>query len=219
MRRRYWSRSLLGWPLFAAAQPNPAHLSLARLERQGLLGGVITQNVDRLHQSAGSQAVIDLHGRLDMVRCLDCDGRLARPDWQAELRRANPEWSSLTASPAPDGDAIPAAAGHPAFEVPGCPGCGGILKPDVVFFGEAIPTDVSGAARLAVERADALLVIGSSLMVYSGFRLVRAAVAAGKPVVAINLGRTRADDLLAHRWPADCARALPALVEVLSALA
>ncbi len=217
MRRRYWARSSLGWPLFAAAQPNPAHDSLARLERHGLLSGIVTQNVDRLHQRAGSEAVIDLHGRLDTVRCLACDGRLARTEWQAELGRANPAWSGSPARPGPDGDAIPAAAGLPEFQVPGCPHCGGILKPDVVFYGEAVPADVCEAARLAIERADALLVIGSSLMVYSGFRLVRAAVAAGKPVVAINLGRTRADDLLAHRWPEDCARALPVLVRVLTA--
>jgi NAD-dependent SIR2 family protein deacetylase len=216
VRRRYWARSSLGWPRFAAAQPNPAHHGLAGLERLGLLGGIVTQNVDRLHQRAGSQAVVDLHGRLDMVRCLDCDTRLSRTDWQAELCRANPEWSSPAAQPAPDGDAIPEAADCPDFRVPGCPDCGGILKPDVVFYGEAVPADVGSAARTAIGQADALLVVGSSLMVYSGFRLVRDAVAAGKPAVAINLGRTRADDLLAHHWREDCVRALPALIEALS---
>ena len=216
VRRRYWARSSLGWPRFAAAQPNPAHHGLAELERLGLLSGIVTQNVDRLHQRAGSQAVVDLHGRLDVVRCLDCDARLARTDWQAELCRANPEWSSAAAQPAPDGDAIPAAADYPDFRVPGCPDCGGILKPDVVFFGEAVPAGVGRAARVAIGQADALLVVGSSLMVYSGFRLVRDAVGAGKPVVAINLGRTRADDLLAHHWREDCARAIPALIEALS---
>lgn len=173
--------------------------------------------MDRLHQRAGSRSVIDLHGRLDVVRCLACDARLPRAEWQAELRRVNPGWTDAPADPAPDGDATPAAEDYAGFQVPPCPACGGILKPDVVFFGEAVPADTGSAARRLIERADALLVVGSSLMVYSGFRLVRDAVAAGKPVVAINLGRTRADDLLAHHWREDCARALPALVEQLSA--
>lgn len=217
VRRRYWARSSLGWPRFAAAQPNPAHHGLAELERRGRLSGIVTQNVDRLHQRAGSAAVVDLHGRLDVVRCLDCDARLARTDWQAELCRANPAWSSVPAQPAPDGDAVPDTAGYPDFQVPGCPACGGILKPDVVFYGEAVPADVGTAARLVIEQADALLVVGSSLMVFSGFRLVRDAVAAGKPVAAINLGRTRADHLLAQHWRADCALALPALLARLPA--
>ena len=172
--------------------------------------------MDRLHQRAGSEAVIDLHGRLDVVRCLGCDGRLTRHDWQAELCRANPEWSHQPVRPAPDGDAILVAADCPDFQVPGCPDCGGILKPDVVFYGESVPADIGGAACRLVEQADALLVIGSSLMVYSGFRLVRDAATAGKPVAAINLGRTRADGLLAHQWREDCTRALPALVAILS---
>ncbi len=217
VRRRYWARSSLGWPRFAAAEPNPAHLGLAELERRGLLSGLVTQNVDRLHQRAGSQSVIDLHGRLDLVRCLACDARLPRAGWQAELCRVNPEWSNAPAEPAPDGDAIPAEEDCSGFHVPGCLVCGGILKPDVVFFGEAVPGEVVSAARRLIDEADALLVVGSSLMVYSGFRLVRDAVAAGKPVVAINLGRTRADDLLAHHWREDCAHALPALVRALVA--
>jgi len=172
--------------------------------------------VDRLHQRAGSEAVIDLHGRLDVVRCLACGSRLARSDWQGYLVRSNPEWSNAPARPGPDGDANPVAGEYPDFEVPGCPDCGGIVKPDVVFYGEAVPAEVSISARRAIEQADALLVIGSSLMVFSGFRLVRDAVAAGKPVAAINLGRTRADDLLAHHWREDCTLALPALAKVLS---
>lgn len=216
VRRRYWARSSLGWPRFAAAEPNAAHRALAELERSGLLAGLITQNVDGLHQRAGSEAVIDLHGRLDVVRCLQCEARLPRADWQAELCGCNPGWSSAPGEPAPDGDATPATADYEGFQVPGCPDCGGILKPDVVFFGEALRADVSGAARRLVAEADALLVVGSSLMVYSGFSLVRDTVAAGKPAVAINLGRTRADDLLAHRWREDCTHALPALLAALA---
>ncbi|MEO7387314.1 MAG: NAD-dependent protein deacetylase [Gammaproteobacteria bacterium] len=215
VRRRYWGRSLVGWPRFAAALPNPAHRALAELERRGLLASIVTQNVDRLHQSAGSQDVIDLHGRLDQVRCLGCDTRLPRADWQAQLGRANPDWSGTIAQPAPDGDAIPASDDYSEFQVPGCPACNGIVKPDVVFYGEAVPADVGRAARLALEQSDALLVVGSSLMVYSGFSLVRDAAAAGKPVAAINIGRTRADTLFRAHWREDCAVALPLLVGAL----
>ncbi len=216
VRRRYWARSALGWPRFATARPNPAHQALAELERQGLMAGIITQNVDRLHQLAGSQAVIDLHGRLDVVRCLGCNARLPRTGWQAELDRENPGWSATLAEPAPDGDAVPAVGDYASFRVPDCRLCGGILKPDVVFYGEAVPADVTGSAESKLAAADALLVVGSSLMVYSGFRLVRAAVAAGKPVVAVNLGRTRADDLLAFHWRTDCGRTLRAVLDILA---
>jgi len=181
-----------------------------------LLAGIVTQNVDGLHQRAGSLAVVDLHGRLDTVRCLSCEARLHRSVWQAVLCQANPAWTSTSAGLAPDGDAVPGTADDVHFHVPGCPGCGGIMKPDVVFYGEAIPPAVRAAAQVAIERAEALLVIGSSLMVYSAFRLVRDAVAAGKPVAAINLGRTRADELLAHHWREDCALAVPALADQLA---
>ena len=217
VRRRYWARSSLGWPRFAAARPNPAHRALAELEQRGLLAAVVTQNVDGLHQLAGSRTVVDLHGRLDAVRCLDCTSRLTRADWQASLERANPDWRSGPARPAPDGDVILPAGIDTGFQVPGCPSCGGTLKPDVVFYGEAIPASVRDTASRLVAGADAVLVVGSSLMVYSGFRLVRDAVAAGKTVLAINLGRTRADALLACHWREDCARALPAILAGLEA--
>ena len=216
VRRRYWARSALGWPLFAAAQPNAAHHTLAELERRQLLSGIITQNVDRLHQRAGSQNVVDLHGRLDIVRCLDCAARVPRATWQEELRRENPGWSSAVAQLAPDGDATPTSDDYGSFRVPPCHVCNGILKPDVVFYGESVPSAVTDAARGALDQADAVLVVGSSLMVYSGFRLVRDAVAAGKPVAAINLGSTRADDILTLHWREDCATALPALLEALT---
>ncbi len=215
VRRRYWARSAVGWPLFAAALPNAAHHTLAELECRRLLSGVITQNVDRLHQRSGSQNVVDLHGRLDIVRCLGCDARLPRATWQEELQRENPGWSSAVAQLAPDGDAAPALEDYGSFRVPPCHVCNGMLKPDVVFYGESVPSEVTDAARSAVDQADAMLVVGSSLMVFSGFRLVREAVAAGKPVAAINLGSTRADDVLALHWREDCAKALPALLEAL----
>ncbi len=212
VRRRYWARSALGWPRFERASPNAAHRALAELEDRGLLSGVITQNVDGLHQKAGSRAVTDLHGRLDRVRCLDCGGELARATWQAELLRANPGWADTVFRVVADGDAVPARDPPGTFEVPGCPACGGAVKPAVVFYGEAIPATARESAAGVVDEADALLVVGSSLMVYSAYRLVRAAAAAGKPLVAINLGRTRADDLLGASWRADCSAALPALV-------
>ncbi len=219
VRHRYWARSTLGWPRFVAARPNAAHLALAELEARGLLGTVITQNVDGLHQRAGSRQVIDLHGRLDTVRCLGCEARLSRATWQTELTEKNPHWAARAASLAPDGDAEPVTADYAGFHVPPCQLCGGVLKPDVVFYGEAVPAAVSSAAQTAMAEADGILVVGSSLMVYSGFRLVRDAAAAGKWVAAINLGRTRADELLAAHWREDCTRALPTLLTVLGGCA
>jgi NAD-dependent SIR2 family protein deacetylase len=215
VRRRYWARSLLGWPRFAGALPNAAHRALAALEGRGLLQAVITQNVDRLHQRAGSSAVLDLHGRLDRVVCLGCAAQLPRAEWQAILQAGNPGFAGEAAGTAPDGDAIPRLDHYDDFHVPGCPQCGSIVKPAVVFYGEAIPPACGQAAGTTVATADALLVVGSSLMVYSGFRLVRDAAAAGKPVAAINLGRTRADSLLTLHWREDCGRALQALLQAL----
>ncbi|MBN8279618.1 MAG: NAD-dependent protein deacetylase [Gammaproteobacteria bacterium] len=217
IRSRYWARSTLGWPRFAAAAPNPAHAALARLEDAGIVQAIVTQNVDGLHQLAGSRAVVDLHGRLDRVRCLDCGQRLARAAWQQRLASLNPGWNDAAARLAPDGDAVPTREDLAGFRVPGCDRCGGIVKPDVVFYGEAIPEEVRAAAAEAVARAGAVLVVGSSLMVWSGYRLVRDAAATGKPVVAINLGRTRGDDLLACHWRTDCAGALPELAGMLGA--
>ncbi len=211
VRCRYWARSSLGWPRFATARPNPAHTALAALTEAGLVAGVITQNVDRLHHQAGNRGVVELHGRLDRVRCLGCEARLPRADWQAELLAANPGWADTPARAGPDGDAAPLVDEYGDFQVPPCRLCGGLLKPDVVFYGEAIPAGVTATAWATVEAADALLIIGSSLMVYSGFRLVREAAAAGKVIAAINLGCTRADPLISLRWTADCALALPAL--------
>lgn len=209
MRRRYWYRSMAGWPRFAAARPNGAHRALAALESAGFVRQVITQNVDGLHQAAGSRAVVDLHGRLDRVRCLDCGGVLARAGLQAELARHHGAPSAGTPS-APDGDA-PLDSTPAGFPVPHCPACGGLLKPDVVFFGEAVPVPVTAAANAALADADALLVVGSSLMVFSGFRLVRDAARAGLPVAALTLGRTRADEYIGLRLVADCSKALPAV--------
>lgn len=207
-RQRYWARSLVGWRRFGSAQPNATHHALVRLEQQGKLALLLTQNVDRLHQVAGSLNVIDLHGRLDRVRCLGCEERLSRQEFQVSLLEANSAWGLLDATDAPDGDADLEEQDFSGFAVPPCPHCGGMLKPDVVFFGENVPRERVADATSALEAADAVLVVGSSLMVFSGYRFVTAAVRAGKPVAAVNIGHTRADALLSLKVEASCADAL-----------
>ncbi len=207
-RQRYWARSLIGWRRFGHAQPNATHHALARLERQGKLALLLTQNVDRLHQAAGSENVVDLHGRLDRLRCLACEQRLARTDFQAELLRLNPAWADLDAADAPDGDADLDGHDFSQFQIPPCPHCAGLLKPDVVFFGENVPRERVDAGMQALHDADAMLVVGSSLMVYSGYRFVHAAARAGKPIAAVNMGHTRADALLSLKIEQPCAQAL-----------
>jgi NAD-dependent SIR2 family protein deacetylase len=209
-RSRYWARSLVGWRRFGHAQPNEAHAALAAFEASGHVDTLLTQNVDGLHQAAGSRNVIDLHGRLDRVRCLACERRVPRDEIQRELERRNPAWSALDALDAPDGDAELEGLDFDAFDVPACAICRGLLKPDVVFFGENVPRERVERASTQLDAADAMLVVGSSLMVYSGYRFVLAAVRAGKPVAALNVGRTRADELLTLKVEADCAHALQA---------
>ena len=196
-RRRYWARSMLGWRRFSRARPNDTHRALARLEAMGRSELLLTQNVDRLHQAAGSTGVIDLHGRLDLVRCMGCEASVARDELQDKLGRLNADWLDLDAADAPDGDADLENADFSSFAAPSCGRCGGVLKPDVVFFGEKVPSDRVDAAARHLEQADAMLIVGSSLMVYSGFRFAKMAAGAGKPIAAVNLGRTRADGLLA----------------------
>jgi NAD-dependent SIR2 family protein deacetylase len=212
-RKRYWARSLVGWRRFGRAQPNDAHRALAALESQGRLGILVTQNVDRLHQAAGSTNVVDLHGRLDLVRCMACERRISREDMQQELLSRNPDWIDLDARTAPDGDADLEGLDFSTFEVPDCASCGGLLKPDVVFYGESVPRERVAAAMQGVWDADAMLVVGTSLMVYSGYRFAKEAVASGKPIATVNLGRTRADDLVALKVAQSCSTALAFLLE------
>jgi NAD-dependent SIR2 family protein deacetylase len=211
-RKRYWARSLIGWQRMQAAAPNDAHRSLATLEARGSVAQLVTQNVDGLHQAAGSRNVIDLHGRVDVVRCMACEQRVPRERVQAELTRRNPGFADLPALAAPDGDADLADVDFSAFAVPHCEGCGGLLKPDVVFFGERVPPERVQRAFAAVEEADAMLIVGSSLMVYSGYRFAKAIADAGKPIAAVNIGRTRADDLLTLKVTERCADALAFLL-------
>ena len=211
-RQRYWARSLIGWRRFGRARPNDAHRALAALERQGRVGILVTQNVDRLHQAAGSSNVVDLHGRLDLVRCMGCERRLPREELQQELLRRNPDWIDLDAREAPDGDADLDGLDFSGFEVPECTACGGLLKPDVVFYGENVPRERVATAMQGVRDADAMLVVGTSLMVYSGYRFAREAAAAGLPIATVNLGRTRADDLISLKIAQSCSAALAFLL-------
>ncbi|MBL8378898.1 MAG: NAD-dependent protein deacetylase [Burkholderiales bacterium] len=209
VRRRYWARSMRGWPTMRDARPNAAHLALARLAAAGRVTSLITQNVDGLHERAGHAQVIPLHGRLAEVVCLGCGARSAREALQRALEDANPQFAAAAAGVAPDGDAD-LEADFDAYHVPSCTLCGGILKPDVVFYGDAVPAGRAQAALEAVDDVDALLVVGSSLMVRSAYRLCERAQGRGTPIVAVNHGRTRADAMFARKLDADCVAVLAA---------
>jgi NAD-dependent SIR2 family protein deacetylase len=213
-RRRYWARSLLGFKVLGSASPNLAHRVLADWERRGLVCGVVTQNVDGLHQAAGTENVIDLHGRIDRVVCLGCGKQSSRRALQRELEAQNPEWAALAGVIAPDGDADPGAVDDSAFRVVACE-CGGLLKPDVVFFGENVPRERVESTHAALEAARSLLVVGSSLMVFSGYRFVRAAARLGRPVAVVNRGFTRADALASVKLEGEAGASLREVTESL----
>ncbi|HWA74192.1 MAG TPA: NAD-dependent protein deacetylase [Polyangiaceae bacterium] len=214
-RQRYWSRSVLGWARMRSARPNPAHQTLASLEAHGLLALLVTQNVDGLHQAAGARNVVDLHGRIDQVVCLDCGRRSPREALQQRLADLNPGSLTRAASIAPDGDADPGDADTRDFRVAACEHCGGVLKPDVVFFGEHVPAERVKRAFEALEGARSLLVVGSSLMVFSGYRFARAAAQKQLPIGIVNRGRTRADELSTVKIEASAGEFLPELERAL----
>lgn len=216
-RRRYWAQSFAGWHRISNAKPNAAHYAIAELERRGHVSCVITQNVDNLHKAAGSQNVIDLHGILQRIRCLDCDATDSRYTYQGRLHDCNPDWSASITAIAPDGDARISVDNLRTFEIPGCSNCGGIVKPDVVFFGESVPALRSRRATRFLQESDALVVVGSSLMVFSGYRFARIAGEAGLPIAIVNRGITRADDLATHKLTANCAELLSQAVSQLAA--
>lgn len=211
-RRRYWARSMVGWKSFARATPNATHHALATLEAAGHIEQILTQNVDRLHQAAGSRQVLELHGTNHQVRCLGCGDRMPREQMQALLEQQNGAWSAQAIAVAPDGDAALTTEDFSNFEVPQCPRCGGMLKPDVVFFGENVPPERVATAFDWLQKATALWVVGSSLTVWSGYRFARAAAEAGKPVALLNIGPTRADDLATLKLEARCGELVPRLV-------
>ena len=210
-RRRYWARSMVGWPMVSKAQPNTAHEALARIGAAGRIARLVTQNVDGLHQRAGSPDVLELHGSLADVLCLGCGARHRRAAIQSQLLRDNPALAEASAAASADGDAHLEWDALELFRVPDCSHCGGMLKPDVVFFGESVPRERVQAAYRALEAADAMLVVGSSLMVFSGYRFCMWAAQAGMPIAAINIGVTRADALLSLKVHAPCDEVLAAL--------
>lgn len=193
-RRRYWARSHVGWGFMATATPNPGHKVLARLESHGLVDGVVTQNVDGLHQAAGSRRVVDLHGRLDRVVCLACGAAYARTEIRDLLSAANATWQASVTAVNPDGDVDIPDEQLDGFTVVDCLRCGGVLKPDVVYFGESVPADRVEESYALVEQSSLLLVLGTSLTVFSGRRFVVRAAAHGIPVAIVNEGPTRGDD-------------------------
>lgn len=223
-RRRYWARSSVGWLRVDRARPNPAHRALARLERAGAVVGVVTQNVDGLHHTAGSRRVVELHGSLDRVVCLDCGEVEARGGVQRRLLALNPGWEDDVVAPvlgegadaaAPDGDAQVPGDAVERFRVPACRACGGVLKPDVVFFGESVPEARVRKAWELYREAGTLLVAGSSLSVWSGYRFVARAAEEGVPVAIVNLGPTRGDDEARVRLTGKVGEVLPAVAEEL----
>jgi NAD-dependent SIR2 family protein deacetylase len=216
-RRRYWARSHLGWRTIARAHPNDGHRAVAVLQANGYLSGVITQNVDGLHQAAGACDVIELHGTLDRVICLTCRHTSAREDLDRRLRAANPVFTAEATRINPDGDVELAEEAVAGFRLVDCSSCeDGILKPDVVFFGENVPRSRVERCYRLIEESNAVLVLGSSLTVMSGFRFVRHAAKAGKPILIINQGLTRGDPYATHRVSLPLG---PALTELTDALA
>ncbi|WP_043394246.1 NAD-dependent protein deacetylase [Mycolicibacterium llatzerense] len=218
-RQRYWARNHIGWLHMAARRPNAGHRAVAALERAGLVTGVITQNVDLLHTKAGSQTVVNLHGTYAQVICLSCGHTMTRAELADELERLNPGFTERvevgSIGVAPDADAI--VEDTATFRYLDCPRCGGILKPDIVYFGDSVPKDRVQQAYALVDEADALLVAGSSLTVYSGYRFVRHAAAAGKAVAIINRGTTRGDDLATVKIDSGCSEILALLASELPA--
>ena len=218
-RRRYWARSYLGWQHIARAVPNDGHRAVAEMSRRGLLTGIITQNVDGLHQAAGpvmgGAGVTELHGSLHRVICLSCGRRTARAELDRRLAAANPGWDARLAAVNPDGDAVLDDQATESFQVVDCSACHGVLKPDVVFFGENVPRPRAEACYAMVERSRALVVLGSSLTVMSGFRYVRHAARLQRPVVIVNQGATRGDAYATATLDAPLGRALTDLVAAL----
>ena len=213
-RRHYWARSVVGYRRMSQARPNPAHLALSELERTGLFAGLITQNVDGLHTDAGSRAVVELHGAIRQVRCMGCGARSLRSVLQERLLQLNPGWGHRRAEQAPDGDAE--VEGTEGFRVADCVVCRGPLKPDVVFFGENVDKADVERAYAMVDASEALLVVGTSLQVFSGYRFVKRAAQRGQPIAVINLGETRGDALATVKVEGRAGEILPVLVRALT---
>ena len=211
-RKRYWARSMLGWPRFSKARPNNAHMAIKRLADHGFVSSVITQNVDDLHEACGQQYVIPLHGSLRTVTCVSCYAHFYRDDIQKRLEESNPLFVSAAVMPDAGGEGYYSTRVDATFEVPQCNVCGGVLKPDVVFFGGNIDSNVKRVANEAIRKAQGVLVVGSSLMVYSSFRLVKLAHEYGIPVATLGFGVTRADSLASLTIRAEIGSTLEELI-------
>lgn len=221
VRRHYWARNHVGWRHVDDQHPNAGHHALVRLEDAGQLRGIVTQNVDRLHTRAGSRRVIDLHGTYASVVCLQCGERSSRAELALRLEALNPGWARVAevadAEIAPDADAV--VTSTEGFVVADCLVCGGMLKPDIVYFGENVPRARVAGAYALVDEADVLLVAGSSLTVMSGLRFVRYSARRGRPVVIVNRGRTRGDELATRKFDAGTSQTLTALADALAPVA
>lgn len=215
IRQRYWARSFGGWPNVGKAKPNAAHRALARLETFRYVETLVTQNVDRLHQKAGHKNAIDLHGRLDQVICMECDSIVSRDEVQQWLWQHNPHLETIQIEQAPDGDAHVREELIARVQVPQCQHCSGMLKPNVVFYGGTVDKEKVNILSDRLAAADAVLVVGSSLMVYSSFRFCKQAEQQGIPIACINQGLTRADDMFALKVDDDCGQTLCELAELL----
>ena len=215
-RQRFWLRNMVGWKFISQAQPNSAHNSLVALERAEAVSGIITQNVDGLHQRAGSCGTIDLHGRVDTIVCMHCGAKIARSALQPWMEAHNPSPAAYSASAAPDGDADIDTLDYSSMQVPSCEICGGVLKPDAVFFGDIIPKPRLADCQRKLESACGLVVIGSSLSTYSGYRFCLWASRANKPIVIINQGVTRGDPLATAKITDNCASVLDLWLNSLS---
>ncbi|XP_017891124.1 NAD-dependent protein deacylase Sirt4 isoform X3 [Ceratina calcarata] len=204
VRRRYWARNYVGWPRFSSVRPNTAHKILRLIEDENKVRCIVTQNVDDLHAKAGSRRVIELHGTAFKVMCLDCDERICRYYLQEVLDRLNPDMNVTTSMIRPDGDVDLSQEQVEGFKVPTCENCGGVLKPDIIFFGDNVPRQTVETVKYNVDRSDSLLIIGSTLTTYSGYRIALQANSAGKPIGIINIGKTRADDLAVVKVEGRC---------------
>ncbi|XP_053986416.1 NAD-dependent protein deacylase Sirt4-like isoform X1 [Hylaeus volcanicus] len=195
IRRRYWARNYVGWPRFSSIEPNNTHKVLKKLEDAKKVRCIVTQNVDNLHAKAGSRKVIELHGTAFKVMCLNCDRRICRYSLQDILDRLNPNMTATSQMIRPDGDVDLSQEQVEEFVVPSCEACGGVLKPDIIFFGDNVPRQIVESVKYNVEHSDSLLILGSTLTTFSGYRIALQASNAGKPIAILNIGKTRADDL------------------------
>ncbi|KAI9590449.1 hypothetical protein GQX74_008616 [Glossina fuscipes] len=213
IRKRYWARNFVGWPRFSATEPNSTHYALARFEREGRIQSLVTQNVDRLHTKAGSKNVIELHGSGYTVQCLSCNYNIGRHDFQAILNSLNPEFKNAPNMVRPDGDVEIPADYIKKFRIPTCPECRGYLKPEIVFFGDNVPKDRLDRIAEMIYTSDGLLVLGSSLLVFSGYRMVLQTKDLNLPVAIVNIGETRGDHLADIKLAAKCGDVVPKLFD------